>query len=67
MGYEVHFLNTLQLACERISSENKIKVMSWVAGVEGLRVIESCLTNGHFLDCDEHSRVYRIIELGLKS
>lgn len=41
--------------------------MSWVAGVEGLRVIESCLTNGHFLDCDEHSRVYRIIELGLKS
>ena len=45
----------------------KEEVLEWIAGPEGLRVIEVCVDKDSFLSCKEYHKVYRVIELGLKS
>lgn len=45
----------------------KEKVLDWIAGPEGLRVIEVCVDKNEFLNCKMYHKVYRVIELGLKS
>jgi hypothetical protein len=59
--YELHFLNTLELVCPSISNHNKDKVLEWVAGAEGLRVIEACLPQKTFLHYQNYVRVYKVL------
>ena len=42
--YELHFLNTLELVCCKMNKNDKDKVLDWIAGAEGLRVIDACLS-----------------------
>jgi hypothetical protein len=39
VAYELHLLNTLQLACDWLSWPDRQQLLEWVAGPEGLRVI----------------------------
>jgi hypothetical protein len=64
--YELHLLNTLQLAAGFLPWPDRQRLLDWVAGPEGLRVIEACLGKS-FLKCSQYPRVYRVVELGLKS
>ena len=64
--YELHLLNTLQLASEHLSNHEKSILLDWVAGPEGLRVIEACIGK-QFYSCNSYPNIYRVIELGLKS
>ena len=41
--YELHFLNMLQLAVPHLPLPTKQHILNWVAGPEGLRVIDVCL------------------------
>ena len=65
--FELHFLNTLERVCLQAEERFKEEVLEWVAGPEGLRVIEVCVGKDEFLSCKLYQKVYRVIELGLKS
>jgi hypothetical protein len=68
--YELHILNTLELVCPKMSRSDRGKVLDWIAGAEGLRVIDACLSEGsenHFLNYSNYTRVYKVLELGLRS
>jgi hypothetical protein len=47
--YELHFLNTLELVCPKMERKSKDIILDWIEGSEGLRVIESCISNDEML------------------
>lgn len=65
----MHLLNTLELIAGDLSPREKKKVIEWVAGPEGLRVIKACIIDKklEFLQCSHYKRLYMVIEAGLKS
>jgi hypothetical protein len=65
--FQKDFLNTLQQICGSVTGEIKDLILGWIAGAEGLRVIESCIDGKSFLSCKEYKKVYKVIELGLRS
>lgn len=56
----------MQLVCTEMTRSQKDLVLGWIAGAEGIRVIFSCIDH-NFMTYYKYKRVYRVIELGLRS